>query len=112
MRDINEMLCELLGIKWHEAISRDNRHGWLCKCGQYDCYRINPEFFSPAGRIHLLRRMENHPNGKLFFAQLVYAGDNVEAIDDDGLIPRSYITDDNGALARVALEFLEGRVEK
>jgi hypothetical protein len=92
--DINEMLCELLGIKYY--LSRVEK----------------PDFFSPTGRIDLLRRMENHPNGKLFFAQLVYAGDNVEAIDDDGLIPRSYITDDNGALARVALEFLEGKHEE
>jgi hypothetical protein len=69
----------------------------------------NHDFFSEKGRIDLLRRMENHPNGKLFFAQLTYAGDNVEAIDDDGLIARSYITDANGALARAALEYLEGK---
>ena len=31
------------------------------------------------------------------------------AIDDDGLIARSYITDDTGALARAVLEFLEGK---
>jgi len=92
MKDnVNRRLCELLGIT------------------DYDEWVEKPDFFSPPGRIELLRRMENHPNGKLFFAQLTYAGENVEATDDDGLIARSYITDDHGALARVALEFLEGK---
>ena len=101
MNDINKMLCELLGIEPVDVTCFYT--GTISK--------KFPEFTSPAGRIDLLRRMENHPNGKLFFAQLIYAGVNVEAIDDDGLIQRSYILDDNGALARVALEFLEGKHE-
>ena len=102
MEDVNKRLCELLGCEPYETYSR--------LTGMF--IENYPDFADPSGRIELLRRMENHPNGKLFFAQLTYAGENVEAIDDDGLIARSYITDDTGALARVVLEFLEGRVEK
>ena len=105
--DINKRLCELLGICWHEQIDDQTLQCKHCGAPMLFPWQQNPDFTSEKGRIDLLRRMENHPNGKLFFAQLTYAGDNVEAIDDDGLIQRSYILDDNGALARVALEFLE-----
>ena len=106
MSDINKRLCELLGCD----VPRPKDTCPLCGKTNTDGKFIDgADFFSEKGRIALLKRMENHPNGKLFFAQLIYAGDNVEAIDDDGLIARSYITDDTGALARAALEFLEAK---
>jgi hypothetical protein len=78
MNDINKRLCELLG-KPHRKI-------------------VDWEFFSPAGRIDLLKRM--HIKGCLyeFLARYNFAAD----------FSRDLLNDD-GELARAALEFLEGR---
>jgi hypothetical protein len=76
MNDINKRLCELLG-KPHRKI-------------------VDWEFFSPAGRIDLLKRM--HIKGCLyeFLARYNFAAD----------FSRDLLNDD-GELARAAMEFLE-----
>jgi hypothetical protein len=68
-------------------------------------------FESDSGKIELLGMMEAHPKGKLFFAKLMYRGQNVEAIDDDGYISRHYITDTTGLLAQAAVEWLTAQKE-
>jgi hypothetical protein len=46
-------------------------------------------YYSDAKSI--LEVIDKRPDGKLFYAKLMYSGDNVEAIDDDGYIDRDYI---------------------
>jgi hypothetical protein len=81
MNDINKRLCELLGKPHREIVD------W--------------EFFSPAGRIDLLKRM--HIKGCLyeFLARYNFAAD----------FSRDLLNDD-GALARAVLEFLEKKEEE
>jgi hypothetical protein len=79
MKDnVNKRLCELLGKPHREIVD------W--------------EFFSPAGRIDLLKRM--HIKGCLyeFLARYNFAAD----------FSRDLLNDD-GELARAALDFLEGK---
>jgi len=70
---------------------------------QWHCKHSNPDFAADPAR--LLREMERHPDGPLFFAKLIYRGNNVEAIDDDGLIPRKYIIKPGLLLKEVAKWF-------
>jgi len=62
---------------------------------------------SDPGKVQLLREMEKHVDGKLFFARLRYIGDYIEAADDDGVIERDYITDETGKLLTAAYDFLK-----
>ena len=78
--DTNKRLCELLGIKYY--LNRVEK----------------PEFFSPAGRIDLLQRLKEKGCVYEYLARFAFPADFV-----------SFLLDDNGALARVALEFLEGK---
>ena len=78
--DVNKRLFELLGITGYDD--------WLEK----------PDFFSPLGRIDLLRRLKEKGCFYEFLARYKFAADlAVELLDD------------HGALARAALEFLEGK---
>jgi hypothetical protein len=78
--DVNKRLCELLGIK------------------DYDEWIEKPDFFSPAGRIDLLQRLKEKGCVYEFLARFAFPADFV-----------SFLLDDNGALARAALEFMEGK---
>lgn len=53
-------------------------------------YMDNPTYQHPE---EVLEVMDKREDAKLFYAKLMYAGDNVEAIDDDGYIDRDYITE-------------------
>ena len=80
--DANKRLCELLGITG------------------YDDWVEKPDFFSPLGRIDLLKRLKERAYYRFyeFLARYKFAADlAVELLDD------------NGALARAALEFMEGK---
>jgi hypothetical protein len=114
--DKNRELAKLLGLCWHEYDHWDGR--WqVCRCGLKYLYIdkpvdwTNPDFTTDSGKIELLGMMEAHPKGKLFFAKLMYRGQNVEAIDDDGYISRHYITDTTGLLAQAAVEWLTAQKE-
>lgn len=67
---------------------------------------LNPDLTSDDGKVKLLRKMEKQKDGKLFFAKLIYRGNNVQAIDDDGYIPRKLITDQTGKLLNLAYKWL------
>ena len=82
MGDINEMLCELLGIKYY--LNRVEK----------------PDFFSPAGRIDLLKRLKEKGCLYEFLAKFAFPSDFI-----------GFLLDDNGALARVALEYWEASHE-
>ena len=84
MNDINKRLCELLGITG------------------YDDWVEKPDFFSPLGRIDLLRRMRTRSDHEEFTSFI-----NPNYSWDTYLI--DLLLDDNGALARAALEYLEGK---
>lgn len=74
----NMYVAEKLGFCWYD---------WKCESSS-----TKPDFFD-RDRIKLIELMEARPDGQLFFATLVYGrDDNVEAVDDDGLIPREYVT--------------------
>jgi hypothetical protein len=113
--NINKELAELLGLERHGEAIRWKDYMPTCSCGkvfpresslEWHITHLTPDFTTDSGKIELLRLMEAHPKGKLFFAKLMYRGQNVEAIDDDGYISRHYITDTTGLLAQAAVEFL------
>jgi hypothetical protein len=105
--DINRELAGLLGLCWHKW---EYGLDYCIRC-KTAIYTPNPDFESDSGKIELLGMMEAHPKGKLFFAKLMYRGQNVEAIDDDGYISRHYITDTTGLLAQAAVEWLTAQKE-
>ena len=106
--DVNKRLCELLGDCWHEKTDYDDE----CSCGmqwmgpQYarginkHIKESNHDFFSEKGRIDLLKRLKENGCFYEFFERYAFASDF--AVD---------LLDDNGALARAALEFLEASHE-
>ena len=105
-------ICERLGICWHQPYRPDaETYGpWKCKkCGiiidDEDLLKDWSINFS-RDPLRLLAEMEKHPKGKLFFAYLMYGEDNVDAIDDDGLIQRRYLTVP-GALRDAVLDWME-----
>lgn len=109
--------AELNGIHWHEEASRDEYeldgvrglYIIICACGKRlslpefkDHIKDNRNMFSTAESVAEV--MDKRPDGKLFYAKLMYSGNNVEAIDDDGYIDRDYITVKDKLLT-VAVEF-------
>ena len=117
MTNLNRHFAKLCGIPWHSHVSQkmmDDLNYSTCSCGNSfpsvaslysHIKRKNPNFISDPRLV--LREMDKHPKGKLFYAKLIYMGDDVEAIDDDGLISRHYLTDQTGMLVKAAIEFLE-----
>jgi hypothetical protein len=104
MTDINKKLCQHLGICWHEY-PLTGRCACI-KCG-YSGSDVNPDFTRDP--LALLRLMEKREDGNLFFANLMYGVDNVEEIDDDGLIDREYLVNQTGKFANAVLEWFKGR---
>ena len=103
MNDINKRLCELLGIEPVYNVTS----GPCPHCGEYCTGKTvfcNPpipqydDFASPAGRIDLLKRLKEKGCFYEFLAKFAFPADFI-----------GFLLDDNGALARVALEFLEGK---
>jgi hypothetical protein len=110
MNSRNKRFAELCGVKWHEPTVHDNRRvGELCICGRYRCDEPNPDYISDPRLV--LREMNKQPmdTRHLFYAKLIYQGNEVDATDDDGTIPRLYMTDTTGLLLDKALEFLKER---
>lgn len=89
MNEKNKRICEIFGIEWHDNLSDHN-------------------FYTDAGAVRLLREMAKWEHGRLFFASLIYCPPNIEAQDDDGYIPREYITTP-GLLADKLIEWDERR---
>lgn len=109
----DKAIWEGLGECWHvldDDLASSNFGSCLkCKAELLEYALLgeeNPDFSSDSGKVMLLREMEKLPNGKLFFAKLIYSSLNVEAIDDDGYIPRELITDETGKLADAVYEWL------
>ena len=49
----DKFICEKLGICWHEWVE------YKCRfCGEFDCVE-NPDFTSEAGRVQLLKLIDN-----------------------------------------------------
>lgn len=86
-----EKFCKLNGIK-------PIMGAYTAGAYQYDY----PDFDAKS----ILEVMDKRPDGKLFYAHLMYSGDNVEAIDDDGYIDRDYIKNPD-KLLEVAVEWCE-----
>ena len=113
--ELNKELCGLLGICWHrEAITPS----WdiECFCGYktnktraFNCHtkKSNPDFTSEAGRVQLLKLMMKIKNyedfGDLWF--LFACWDDKE--NKVYAVPTKYLTDDNGAFAMAARDFLK-----
>lgn len=111
VEQMNREVCRWLGIPMAEIeyVSFSTHHGWedpefVCSgCGgkwkqlerptDHICPK-DPDFSQGAGIIRLLEEMEQHKDGKLFFAKLTFPNGpgKVEAINDDGYISRDYIT--------------------
>jgi hypothetical protein len=106
----NKRFAELCGIFWHEPKTQRNINlGWKCSCGEHNCRFVNPDYISDPRLV--LREMKKQPmdTRHLFYAKLIYRGNEVDAIDDDGTIPRLYMTDTTGLLLDKAIAFMERR---
>jgi len=122
--ELNKELCGLLGICWHvprKEIFIKNDKMECGKCCQWLRIRpardenestggyefVNPDFTSEVGRIQLLKLMMKIKNyedfGDLWF--LFACWDDKE--NKVYAVPTKYLTDDNGAFARAAREFLK-----
>ena len=101
--ELNKQLCGLLGICWHHFMEKEYR---CTHCDAPD-YEKNPDFTSEAGRVQLLKLMmkiKNYENfGDLWF--LFACWDDKE--NKVYAVPTKYLTNDNGAFARAAREFLK-----
>lgn len=82
-------------------------------CGVLDCQECNTEFYTDAGTVQLMRKLEKWEHGKLFFACILYASNfgPVEANDDDGFVERYSITT-TGLLADKVIEWRKNEKEK
>ena len=92
MEDVNKRLCELLDCEPYETYSR--------LTGLY--IEDYPDFADPSGRIDLLKRMRKRDDHEEFASFI-----NPNHLWDTYLI--DLLLDDTGALARAALDFLEGK---
>ena len=90
--DVNKRLCELLDAEPYETYNH--------LTGMF--IENYPDFASSAGRIDLLRRMRTRDDHEEFTSFI-----NPNYSWDTYLI--DLLLDDNGALARAALEYLEGK---
>ena len=110
----NKRLCQMLGVEFHDY-KINFKDLSTCSCGLTghividSCTKANPDFYTDAGAVRLLRELEKWEHGKLFFAQAFYEGNNVEANDDDGCIERETITTP-GLLADKVIERKEEKV--
>jgi len=95
--EINERFAKAAGIKLHS---------WITKGTDGKLYTHSSPDFCADPRL-VLEVMDKNLGGRLFYAKLMYHGDNVEARDDDGYISRYYMTDKSGLLALKAAEYLE-----
>ena len=109
MDDINTRLCELLGCD----VPRPKD---ICPtCGKTNTdgkmrFIDGADFFSEKGRIDLLKRMMKNPDFVEHSGVFYYPPDHGFIEPDSLLISTKYMTDDTGALARAALEFLTGHI--
>jgi len=80
-------------------------------------YTPLPDFFSPSGRIDLLKRirdMKELDNFFLFYGEMQreeFGELPMVGLEFTSIFIDSIMLDDNGALARVALEYLEASHE-
>jgi hypothetical protein len=93
MNDINKRLCELLGIE-PEIYDYQDLHGNVLQGEGL------PDFFSAEGRVILLKRLNAKGCVYEFLAKFAFPADFI-----------GFLLNDTGALARVALEFLEASHE-
>ena len=108
--ELNKELCGLLGLCWHHFMEKEYR---CTHCDAPD-YEKNPDFTSEAGRINLLKIIDSLPNGQI---HRLLAKINQLSLDEDGdfidyAVPVSLLTDDNGAFAIAARDFLKAMEEK
>jgi len=121
--EINKRLCELLGVEWPipRRIWDAGKFYYYCtdntrqnddpSGGQKDCSPCTkpccPDFFSPAGRIDLLRRMRERED----YADFINVVGQTYNIPDskEFLIEDRFILDNTGSLARSAVKFLTKR---
>jgi hypothetical protein len=108
--DLNKRFARLAGICWHDWDSPVlHSQMYTCKlCGIVADIPWQSDFCGDPREV--LKVMDSRPDGKLFYAHLMYGEKNVDAIDDDGHIERKYITT-TGLLCKAATEWLEGRKE-
>ena len=122
--DVNKRLCELLGVEWPNPrrIWDAGKFYYYCtdntrqnddpSGGQKDCSPCTkpccPDFFSPAGRIDLLRRMRERED----YADFINVVGQTYNIPDskEFLIEDRFILDNTGSLARSAVKFLTKEV--
>ena len=122
MNDINKRLCELLGCD----VPRPKDTCPLCGKTNTDGKFIDgADFFSEKGRIDLLKRMRKREDWPEFYVLIheryFKLGNGIAPVsvwkkfmaaharDKGASIPIEMILDNTGALARAALEFLEGK---
>ena len=98
MNDINKRLCELLGDCWHEQIDDQTLQCKHCGAPLLFPWHQNPDFTLADGGIDLLKRLKAKGCVYEFLARFAFPADFI-----------GFLLDDNGALARVALEFLEAK---
>jgi hypothetical protein len=105
--EINKKFAELAGICWHEFYGEsDSRYGYCRHClKHHSVLDINFDYCADPRLV--LEVFDKREDGKLFYAKLIYAGDNVEARDDDGYISRYYMTNKEGLLALAGIAYLE-----
>ena len=105
MGDINEMLCELLGICWHEQVDDQTLQCKHCGAPMLFPWQQSPDFTSDARLV--LREMRKIGKLARFLSWL-----NAFSFDEDGdmidnAVPVEFIINTTGLLADKALEFLE-----
>lgn len=65
----DKFICEKLGVEWHEQLLADG----TCACGyKHWCVNasaLNPDFSSEAGRVQLLRLMNEQDKIWSFFTE-------------------------------------------
>jgi hypothetical protein len=121
--EINRSIAEKLGICWHKPLSQEDR---LIKNGKSRCYICkewfevkwneeglyfpsNPNFFTAAGKIQLLREMRKREDWLKFLRHIGGCRHyRMDGLND--FIPIAYITDYTGLLARAAEEFMEEKI--
>lgn len=116
-QDINRRFAKLCGLCWHELTFYpviNDEFCAICSCGKnfrwlpfaHDHERnSNPDFITDPRLV--LREMDKHPQGRLFYASLIY-GIGFDEQDDEGYISRDLMTDTTGLLVKAAIEWIPG----